>query len=394
MGSPDERIAYLLEAYTSQKATPKEEQELMHWMQEAEEDGALKAYMQKLWDQYQPGRDFSYVNWDSMFSRIIPQEKTLSVTKTPRIYRWPKVAAAAAAILLMGTVAYFWQIDKETRTPVVEKNQGPQPDRMPGHDGAILTLADGSRMVLDSLGNGKIATQNGGEVILDKGQLTYVATGKPSGAITYNTMSTPNGRQFKLTLPDGTGVWLNSASSIRYPTAFAGANRKVTITGEAYFEVAKHEKMPFMVNVNDKAEIQVLGTHFNVNAYQDQELVKTTLLEGAVRIQAEKNQQRLTPGQQAQVADNAPIRLVENVDLEQVVAWKNGLFNFNNEDIRSVMEEIGRWYDMEIVYESIPEQREITGEMQRNLSLTQVMNVLKKLRIHYRLEERKLIITK
>lgn len=393
MALPDERIFYLLETYTSQKATAAEEEELMTWMREAGEDAELKQYMQQLWDQYQPGTDFSYVNWDGMFNGIIPQEVLPSVAGRTRVFRWKQVAAAAAAVLLISSVIYFWP-GRRNEGKLVTNNQELLSDQPPGREGAILTLADGSQLVLDSLGNGKIAVQNGGEVVLENGQLSYVGTDRHSSETAYNTMNTPKGRQFKLSLPDGTGVWLNSASSIRYPTVFTGKERRVSITGEAFFEVAKNSTMPFLVDVNGGSEVQVLGTSFNVNAYQDRGLVKTTLLQGSVRILSNGDQQVLLPGQQAQLSGTTAIKIIEQADIGQVTAWKNGLFNFNNEDLRSVMEEIGRWYDMEIVYESEPAQKEITGEMQRNLSLAQVMNVLKKLQVHYRLDGKKLIITK
>jgi ferric-dicitrate binding protein FerR (iron transport regulator) len=302
---------------------------------------------------------------------------------------------AAAVILILGTVVFLW-LNKNNKPSTVAKTQSipEENDVAPGRDGAVLTLANGTKVVLDSIGNGVIAQQNGAQVVMQNGQLAYDVTGKSSGAVVYNTMSTPKGRQFHVQLPDGTHAWLNAASSIRYPTVFAGNERKVYITGEIYFEVAKNRKMPFRVHVNDEVGIRVLGTHFNVKAYVDELSIKTTLLEGSVQVNAHNQIQTLQPGQQAQISADEKIKVMNDADMNQVMAWKNGLFNFNGYDIKLVMREIARWYDLEIVYEAEPKQREIGGKVQRSLTLNQVMAILKDLDIHYRLEGRTLIVTK
>jgi ferric-dicitrate binding protein FerR (iron transport regulator) len=203
---------------------------------------------------------------------------------------------------------------------------------------------------------------------------------------------------------------LNAASSIKYPTVFTGSQRIVEIEGEAYFEVVPlnlptgrdgggGKKLPFIVNVGKGrgASIEVLGTHFNVNAYEDEASIKTTLLEGSVNVKSGGDAQSsaiLKPGQQAVITDNSPLSINHSPDLVQVMAWKNGLFNFNGYDIKAVMREIGRWYDLDIVYEGEPEPEEMMGELQRNLTLSQVMKILQKIQVKYRIEGRKLIIMK
>ena len=308
--------------------------------------------------------------------------------------RSPWLRYAAAILIIAGLAVYFWKNgpQKETSTAAVSKQV--RTDVAPGRDGAILTLADGRRLVLDSLGNGIIATQNGAKVVLNNGALSYDQNGNAATGIIYNTMHTPKGRQFQLVLPDGTKVWLNAASSITYPTVFTGNSRKVEINGEAYFEVAKNAQMPFIVAIPRGGEVKVLGTHFNINAYEDEEAIKTTLLEGSVSVKsAAESFVFLKPGEQAVLSRaNSPLTIDHSPNLEQVLAWKNGLFNFNGYDIKAVMREIGRWYDLDIVYEAEPEPEEVMGELQRNLTLSQVMKILQRIHIKYRIEGRQLIV--
>ena len=311
---------------------------------------------------------------------------------------------AAAVILVFGIAAYFWINNNKQEKPLTTTNNKKiQTDIQPGHDGAILTLADGRQLLLDSLKNGVIATQNGSQVELKDGSLAYNKSLQTTGGVIYNTMRTPRGRQFQLVLPDGTKVWLNAASSIKYPTVFTGDTRTVEIEGEAYFEVMPltskggGKKIPFIVNIGGSrgAAIEVLGTHFNVNAYEDETSIKTTLLEGSVNVKSAgqvQNAAILKPGQQAVIADHSPLTINHSPDLVQVMAWKNGLFNFNGYDIKAVMREIGRWYDLDIIYEGEPEPEEMMGELQRNLTLSQVMKILQKIHVKYRIERRKLIV--
>ncbi|NII23445.1 DUF4974 domain-containing protein [Pseudoflavitalea sp. X16] len=307
---------------------------------------------------------------------------------------WFRVAAAALliGIFFIGVVLYRVPSPTDTSTLTV------QPVILPGHDGATLTLADGSKVVLDSLGNGLLTTQNGTKVVLNNGQLTYQADGATATAVVYNTISTARGRQFKVTLPDGSQVWLNAASSLRYPTAFVGNERNVEITGEAYFEVAKNEQIPFKVKANGRMEIQVLGTHFNVNAYEDEEAVRTTLLEGSVNVTAIEptrysplTTRRLSPGQQAQLSNNQ-LSIINNTDIEAVVAWKNGVFNFQDATLEKVMRQLARWYDIEIVYEKDIPDIAFEGEINRQNELADVLHSLERLGVHFKLEGRRLTV--
>lgn len=308
---------------------------------------------------------------------------------------------AAAIIFVILTGAVSWWIsghhgnnEKEPVATVLHHIDIP-----PGKNGAILKLADGREVVLDSLADGVVATQLGTKVELKNGSLVYDAVKKDPGEILYNTMTTPKGRQFQLVLPDGTKVWLNAASSITYPASFTGDARRVKVSGEAYFEVAKMKDRPFHVTINDMAEVKVLGTHFNINAYEQEQGIKTTLLEGSIQtslLDAGKSPEYLVlkPGQQAEITNDQKIKLNESVNMDLVMAWKNGLFNFENASLEEVMRQLSRWYDIEVVYERGIPQMVFGGEMSRNVSLSGLLNGLERVGVHFRIEEgNRLIVT-
>lgn len=339
---------------------------------------------------------------------MLEQEKTisgeLSAAATPppvrRIVRFRWVGAAAAVLLLAGGV-YLWQQRDQPYDPPTAAVPAPADKITPGQDGAILTLDDGTQLVLDSAENGLLAVQNGARVILRDGRLFYH---KAQGAVnepTYNTMTTSKGRQFRMELPDGTQVWLNAASSIRYPTAFVHSTRKVEITGEVYFEVAKNEKMPFTVQVRNRAEIEVLGTHFNINAYDGEPSLNTTLLEGSLRVRAlgtglpagdPLSAVTLKPHQQAQLGPATSIAIMEYVDVEKIMAWKNGLFNFEGTNLKEMFRQLERWYDIEVVYEGDVPEVQFFGKMSKNMQLPDVLSGLKEFGIHFRIEEGKKLV--
>lgn len=295
---------------------------------------------------------------------------------------WVRYAAAVTIIL---SVATWFLVNKGSRQPVPMQVQGPSTNVDPGKNGAILTLADGSQMVLDSLGNGVVASQSGARVVLNNGALNYNSEHK-SKEFAYNTMSTPKGRQFELVLSDGTHVWLNAASSIRYPTAFTGAERVVVIKGEAYFEVKHDDAHPFRVIAGNQV-IRDLGTSFNVKAYSDEPQIKTTLVEGIIQIgQTVLNK----PGQQLNGT-----RLV-TADIALETAWKNGAFDFDGLSFREAMRQLERWYDIDIIYENdVPDDIPFTGRINRQTSLQSLLKLLETTSMKFRMEDgRKLIIRK
>ncbi len=306
---------------------------------------------------------------------------------------------AAAAVLIAITTATFLSVDRQSGNTEVAIAKSTKTEILPGGNKATLRLANGQIITLDSAANGSLATQGNAKIVkLSNGQVVYTVEGKVATEVMYNTMSTPNGGQFKLKLPDGTDVWLNAASSITYPTAFVGKNRIVTVTGEVYFEVAKDKSKPFHVKVNDM-DVEVLGTHFNINSYPDESNIKTTLLEGSVKVSMGKSSKMLSPGQQAvavpsdqTVGNKGSIEIKNNVDIEQAIAWKNGLFNFSKVSLPEVMRQIARWYDVEIEYRGQIKPKKFGGEIQRDLSLPEVLEGLRETGIHYRIEGRKLIV--
>lgn len=308
--------------------------------------------------------------------------------------------AAASVVLMLSAGAYFWFIAPEKKPQSAEKLIMPG-DLPPGKDGAVLTLADGATIVLDSVGAGLVATENGSVVTLKDNALAYAPAAGRKDTVTYNTLSTPRGRQFHLQLSDGTIVWLNAASSIRYPTAFTGSKRKVSITGEAWFEVAKDQRKPFLVEVDGKMEIDVLGTSFNVNAYTDEPQISTTLLDGAIRVAmtgktgsaSEENSILLRPGQQVALKEEK-LSLRTDPNLKMVMAWKEGYFLFNYTPVTEILRQFARWYDIDIVYEENVPGIVLNGAVRRDFTLTEALMILQKMGLRYRLNEKQLIILK
>ena len=297
------------------------------------------------------------------------------------LFNWRKIAVAASVVVAIGIASLvFFQKRDQSPVAVVSREKA---DKEPGKTGAILTLSDGSKIVLDSVGNGVLANQNNTVVSKKNGGLVYKAS--KNAQLAYNTMTTPRARQYNLELSDGTKVWLNASSSIIFPTSFAANERKVILTGEAYFEVAKDKKRPFKVAVNG-IQVNVLGTHFNINAYDDEASVNTTLLEGSVLITDKTKKVLLKPGQQAQKQKSGAITVNDNVNLEEVMGWKNGVFYFENANLQTVLRQLSRWYDVDVVFEKGMPTRTFEGEIQRDLQLSQVLKILEKNKVHFKID--------
>jgi hypothetical protein len=307
--------------------------------------------------------------------------------------KWFKWVAAASVILMISTVSIFIvnnRIQKKDVAVIQSTKQESIKDVAPGQAGAILTLATGQKILLDSAVNGSVAQQGNVSVIKKNGELVYSIDGNNTDVV-FNTMTTPKGRQFNLVLADGSKVWLNAASSITFPTAFTGNDRKVAITGEAYFEIAKDASRPFKVQVN-QMEVEVLGTHFNINGYADEDVIRTTLLEGSVKINTKGGNSLLKPGQQAQLQKTGRIKLVDNADLEETMAWKDGNFQFENSDINAVMRQITRWYDVDIEYKGTV-SKHFLGSISRNVNLSQVLTMLQQTgEVKFLIEDKKVVV--
>jgi ferric-dicitrate binding protein FerR (iron transport regulator) len=323
--------------------------------------------------------------------------------KVHRLYsrrqRFNWIRIAAAVVILVGAgVSYYtlWQT-RHNQPVAIEKPAMASDVTAPNTVNATLTLSNGQKIILDSVGNGTMAIQGGVKVVkLADGQIAYNGeSGVRGGDLVYNTLSNPRGSKVvNLTLADGTRVWLNAESSLQYPTTFIGKERSVRVTGEAYFEVAHNAGMPFKVS-KGATEVMVLGTHFNVNAYEDEPGLKITLLEGRVMVKRKVSHIYLNPGQQAilsQGQDN--IRIANNVNVEEVMAWKNGKFQFGEaSDIDAVLRQLSRWYDVDIDYKEAVTGH-IGGTISRNVSLSQVMNMLEMTGIvKFKVEGKKVEVT-
>ena len=307
-----------------------------------------------------------------------------------RTWRW----AAAVLVLALGVSAYYLLTHSAQNVDRLGRESALH-DIPPGKNGAILTLADGTQLVLDSLGDGKIATQNGTQISLNNNELKYDASAATDGTA-HNTITTPKGRQYHVVLPDGTEVWLNAASSIQYPVAFKGRERRVKINGEVYFEVASKSWQPFVVET-DQMKLEVLGTSFNVNTYDDEKTIRTTLLTGAVKItplagsMPTTQQKVLVPGQTAvlskpDASEGATLTITETPDPDKIIAWKNGLFNFDGMDLYSVMRQLERWYNIKVQYVGKPDNVIFKGKMHRDTNLSDVLKVLETMDVNFELK--------
>ncbi len=334
----------------------------------------------------------------------IPVSETLSGTaifEQQKVHRIHSILhstlfrySAAVLVILCGVGIYRHTSSRQPQKNIVRAEVKPiVPDIAPGGNKAVLILGDHSVVELDSLATGSTLIQGGMRIVKSaNGEILYTAANGEetnSEAVFNNTMKTPRGGQYQLALPDGTQVWLNAASSITYPTRFIGDQRNVSISGEVYFDVAQNKEKPFVVNVNNHTRVEVLGTGFNINAYADEANVKTTLLEGKVRITGDNNSVTLLPGQQ--LAGN---QVNTDVAVTQVMAWKNGVFTFEGKSLQQVLRELARWYDLSIIYEKDIPDIKLRGEMGMNLQLSQVIKGLEAMEVKCRLEPgRKLIIS-
>jgi ferric-dicitrate binding protein FerR (iron transport regulator) len=311
--------------------------------------------------------------------------------------------AVAAAVLILFAGGAWWMLSRTGRKPELSATHKPGPvmaqDIAPGGNRATLILSDSTTIDLDAANAGLLGQQGNVQIIKRKdGQLAYQpADHHPlNGAQRYNLLTTPRGGQYQLVLPDGSKVWLNAASSLRYPAEFTGKERVVELKGEAYFEIAKNAAMPFRVSIADDkggkpVQVNVLGTHFNVNAYPDEPTVNTTLLEGLVKVQKGAASVTVKPGESANCQGEGGIELAA-ADMEEAVAWKNGLFKFSEASLEEVMRQLARWYDVEVVYVNGPTKDLFRGEIYRNVSVSKVLKVLEASGVRFTVEGKKILV--
>ena len=396
------RLQYLLQQYAANNCTKQEVLELFQAIKDAQDDEALETSLHHVWQNINESDSFPDLDREKLFSNIMsaapPVTKRLSIV-------WIKTAAAAAIVIIVtGWILYAWlHTGKKPEQIIVAARNNFKNDVAPGGNKAILTLSDGSTIILDSAHNGSLAQQGATSVNkLNNGQLEYKAiAGGQSAAVTYNTLVVPRGGQYQVILPDGTKVWLNAASSLKYPTLFTGNERQVVLSGEAYFEVAHSKKVPFIVDITPEqgrkgGRVEVLGTHFNIMAYPDEEGIKTTLLEGKVKVSqsATANGQEaiLQPRQQAVLNNSSDVKVIDNINTDEVVAWKNGLFDFRSADIHAVMRQLSRWYNIDINYSAEAKDR-FYAKIPRDTRLSDVLQALTMTgKIHFEVDGKKVTV--
>ena len=421
------RLPYLLKQYLDNRITAGEWDELQLHLTNEDSSEALQTTLEMLIGQSPENADYQEADWMPLYQSILersgqagqpehsgqtgqpehsgqagqPQGSTGMVRKIGR--QW---AVAAAVMLILGIGFVRYEKHKTAKAPVVAAAPLAS-DLLPGSNKAILTLADGTTINLDAAQNGLVGQQGDQQLIKTRNEeLAYRSgdrnpepgkspvPGKTS--VQYNLLTTPRGGQYRLQLPDGSKVWLNAATSLRYPTAFTGGERVVELRGEAYFEITPDATKPFRVTIQRGEEkesrplqVEVLGTHFNIMDYAEEPVVNTTLLEGSIRVRKGEHSVLVKPGEQALLNKHDELK-VTAADTEEAVAWKDGMFKFKDAGIETVMRQLARWYDVEIVYvNGVPRDR-FQGEMYRNVNASKILKVLEASGVHFTVEGKKI----
>jgi transmembrane sensor len=403
MSSNPLRLQYLFQLYLNNSGTPEELREFWKLLSQLnEEDDPIKNDLWELWYNSDVENQSEEKDWEDTLQKIHLQAHNWEKNQLPILLRIPfRRIAAAIIIIVLGFAAYFLLPNRNTKQ--LSKNETKDSlfknDVLPGGNKAILTLSNGTKILLGSAANGILAQQGNTKIIkLNNGQLSYntlslSSSDDRSEVIQYNTLTTPRGGQYNVTLPDGTQVWLNSASSLHYPTVFIGKERKVEITGEAYFEVAHNPDMPFKVSVNG-TQIEVIGTHFNVNAYNDEPVMRTTLLEGSIKFTSRNDTRLLFPGQQIQVQPNGQITRIKDADIEQTIAWKNGTFSFHKTSIYEIMRQISRWYNVDVNFNDSLNVH-LNGSIGRKVNVSEVFKMIELTgEVKFKIEGKKITVFK
>ena len=385
-----QRVARLIAGFIQQDLSEEEQEALDGWVGVSDENMKL---FEELTDEKNIDKSLEWFN-------RLDTEQSLEKVKariqantyhTKNLFRNYWMYAAAAIVIIVAGGVYYMDTGAGKPSVSVPVIIAANDDLQPGVSKAVLLTGNGGQVDLSASSDsvirieGNIAAHNSGTM------LSYSADIKSNQAVSFNTLKTPAGGEYQVRLPDGSRVWLNAASSLTYPTMFTAATRTVELSGEGYFEVAKNEEKPFIVKTST-VDVQVLGTHFNVKAYKDEESVMTTLLEGLVKINSGNTSALLNPGQQA-ISDRKDIKVVNKEDVEEVVAWKNGLFSFNRDSIQTVMSQIARWYNIDVVYQSKINHL-FTGRIYRNSTASQVFRLLEVSGdVHFKVEGRSVMVT-
>jgi len=387
------RIIYLFELDRDKKTTPSELEEFRRLLLEPDAIALLKKHFDLEWDTF-TGNEPDHINSNKILNEIlfVPQKHKKGIKK------W-NLAVAVAVMVIVSTIGFFFINNTSyINSSIVSAKK----DIPPGKTGATLTLANGKKILLSNAANGMLTKEAGVKITKSAdGQLIYEVSNSPAsksgtGKLNYNTLTTARGEQYQVRLPDSSIVWLNAASALKYPTSFTSLkDRSVELSGEAYFQIAKDKQHPFLVYSQGQI-VKVLGTHFNINSYTDETAIKTTLLEGSVKVTKSSTQESeiIKPGQQTQMTSKG-ITILNNVDLDDIVAWKDGYFIFN-ENLKSIMNKVGRWYDVDVIYEVEPDpNHNFQGKIARNRNISEVLKIIEYQGIvHFKIERRRIIVTK
>jgi hypothetical protein len=367
-------VKYLLLKYQAGNATEQEKTLIENWM------------------LYGAAGDIDLTDKELLHDLIEIRQRLKIDEPQRKVALWPRITAAAIVLIFLSIGGYLLLNKQPPKQPIADKQL--HNDAAPGGNKATLTLANGRQISLTDAKPGILISQD--NTIINKtaqGEIVYKVTAKNiTGQIAYNTITIPRTGKWAVILPDGSKAWLDAASSIRFPIAFTGADRTVQITGQVYFEVVHNAAQPFRVIANGET-IEDIGTHFNVNAYSDEPVVKTTLLEGSVKVSKNDQKVILKPGQQSVTSSINNNILVKETETEDAVAWKEGYFNFKKASIQTVMREFARWYDVEVKYEGKTPTSMITGKVPRDVKASQALKILSYLDIHFRIEDKTITIT-
>jgi transmembrane sensor len=383
------RLTFLLHAYFSDTISPADTKELLDSISIVDQQE-----LADIIDEVIPPDDlkdgWSLDRLSPVYSQILGDKRFIAAAPKKKISIKSYLSIAASLFILLSigfSFYYFFNVN-----PSVNQNQtGARGPLVPGYDHAVLALANMDLIHLDTATEINL-TYAGARIIQHHNRLDYSKINTDHATSAMNTLSTPRGGKFALVLDDGTKVWLNAASQLRYPSVFTGGSRLVELTGEAYFEVAKDSKRPFNVRVGSSM-VQVLGTHFNISAYQDQPHMETTLLEGSVRLLNKGKSTLLKPGERAEVAQHDGAIAIRSVDVEEAIAWKKGLISFRDENISGIMKKISRWYDADVVFSKTPGKQLFGGTLNRNRPLSELLKNLEVLcDLKFKIEGRRIIV--
>lgn len=387
-----ERISFLLNRYINSNCTVEELKELLQLLNRPGHEDFLTKELKLLWENTSPEKHHSNEQWEQLYMAAMIKTENLSSIKPTKKRLLVPLAAAAILIMTLFTALFFYFQNPE-KDRVKDRQKTLTTELKPGSNKAILTLANGIKVNLDDAVEGKVSAQAGVQITkTNDGKLIY-QPGKadPAAFSKLNSIETPKGGQYQITLSDGTKVWLNANSALKYPVSFGKTERLVTLTGEAYFEVAKNKSIPFRI-ITGSQVVEVLGTHFNINGYNDEPDVKTTLIEGAVKV---SDQEKLTatilkPGEQSSFRNNR--FQIRSVDTEAAVAWKNGYFTFNKSTLESIMRQLERWYDVDVVYQDKGVKTQVfSGNVSRFENASQVFSILELTGlVHFKIEGRRI----